>query len=359
MMPTFDTLTFGDPRAFWWLSVVALLGLALLLGRWLGRRRERLLGVPEVLAEVLADRSRGRGLASSLLLLTALALGVVALARPQFGMRDTEVRNTGIDTVVLLDVSKSMRVNDVAPDRLVASKLEIGRVLDRLSGGRVALIPFAGIPFVQTPFTSDFGAVRSYLDTLDARDMPVPGTNIGRALDLALRLIQGKPLTQAQGLPAPPVEQFPGSKHRAVLLFTDGENLEGDPALLADALATAGVRLFTVGVGTGFGKPVPILDEEGRQVGIQKAEDGKTPVYSALNEELLKGLAERTGGAYFHTDAGSVAEGLAGEIDKLEKQEYLERVLRLREERFQFALAPALAALALSMLLGSRRRAAR
>ena len=351
----FDELTFGNPDALWALAAVAALALALAAHRALAARQRRRLGRDPVLAGLLGDALPGRALARDVLLVVAMGLGVLALARPQFGMKDTELRNSGIDTIVLLDVSKSMRVNDIVPDRLMASKLEIGRLMDRMKGGRVALIPFAGIGFLQTPYTSDFGAVKSYLDALDSRDMPVQGTAIGRALDLALRVVEGRPVDVA-GDEAAAVKQFPGSKHRAIVLFTDGENLEGDPLALAGRAAELGVHIYTVGVGTGFGKPVPLLDDDGRQIGIQKQEDGKTPVYSALNEELLRAIAETTGGKYLHYENRSVVDELYAEIDELEKREYLERVKKLREERFQLALAPMLLLLALRQLIGTRRR---
>lgn len=352
----FDQLTFGNPSALWALLLVGLLGLAALVHHLTAPGRLARLGTPAVLGTLLAHRSGGRVVARDLALLGALALGVVAWARPLYGLRDTEVRNTGIDVLVLLDVSKSMKVSDIVPDRLAASKLEISALMDRMKGGRVALIPFAGIGFLQTPYTSDFGAVKAYLETLDVRDMPIGGTAIGRALDLALRVIEGKPAdgTREPQAAAAEARPFEGSAHRAVVIFTDGENLEGDPLLVTERARAENVKIFTVGVGTGFGKPVPLLDDEGRQVGIQKGDDGKTPVYSALNEELLGKLAEATGGRYLHYENRSVVDELYAEIDKLEKAEYLERVSALREERFQVALAPAVLLLLLRLLLGTR-----
>jgi len=350
----FDQLTFGNPSALWGLALVALLGVAAVAHHVLTPRRQARLARPHVLATLLAHRSGSRVLVRDLLLLGALAFGVLALARPQYGLRDTEVRNTGIDVIVLLDVSKSMKVSDIVPDRLAASKLEIDALLDRMKGGRVALLPFAGIGFLQSPYTSDFGAVKACLETLDVRDMPIGGTAIGRALDLALKVIEGRP--DAAGAPAIDVRPFEGSAHRALVVFTDGENLEGDPLQVAERAKALNVKIYTVGVGTGFGKPVPLLDDEGRQVGIQKEDDGKTPVYSALNEELLTKLAETTGGRYLHYENRSVADELYAEIDKLEKAEYLERVKSLREERFQVALAPAALLLLIRLLLGTRRR---
>lgn len=354
----FDQLTFGNPSALWALLLVGLLGLAALVHHLTAPKRLARLATPAVLRALLAHRSGRRIVARDLALLGALALGVVAWARPQYGLRDTEVRNTGIDVLVMLDVSKSMKVSDIVPDRLTASKLEIDALMDRMKGGRVALLPFAGIGFLQTPYTSDFGAVKAYLETLDVRDMPIGGTAIGRALDLALRVIEGKPTDGAREPEAAVAEArpFEGSAYRAVVIFTDGENLEGDPLQVTERARAQNVKIFTVGVGTGFGKPVPLLDDEGRQVGIQKGDDGKTPVYSALNEELLGKLAEATGGRYLHYENRSVVDELYAEIDKLEKAEYLERVRALREERFQVALAPAVLLLLVRLLLGTRLR---
>lgn len=353
----FDELTLGNPGALWLLLAVAGLGVMALIGRSLSARTRARLGRPPVLDALLSDRSPVATGTRDALLLAALALGVIALARPQYGMKDIEIRNSGIDVIVMLDVSKSMKVNDIVPDRLTASKLEIARLLDSMQGGRVALVPFAGIGFLQTPYTSDFGALKAYLDALDSRDMPIQGTAIGRAMDLALRVVEGRPLDGDEGASsADDVAPFPGSKHRAIVLFTDGENLTGDPMEVARRATALGIRVFTVGVGTGFGKPVPLLDDEGHHIGIQKEEDGKTPVYSALNEELLSAIAEETEGRYIHYDGRSIVPALYAGIDELEKQEYMERVVTLREERFQLALFPAAVFLALRLLLGTRRR---
>ncbi|MEE2779937.1 MAG: VWA domain-containing protein [Myxococcota bacterium] len=193
-------LSWGDAdAAIWGLMVVALL--FAYVGRALWRR-----SVLSILEErgplsrlVLQSPLWLRGVRVALVLGAATLL-VVALMRPQHGSRATEVKHLGVDIAVVLDASKSMKAPDVIPDRLEAAKLEIRRMLDQLHGGRVSLVPFAGLSFVQTPLTSDVEVVKTYLNDLRVEDMPRGGTAIGRAMLEGIRALV--PASQLQGTPA-------------------------------------------------------------------------------------------------------------------------------------------------------------
>ncbi|GMV41807.1 MAG: hypothetical protein AMXMBFR64_35230 [Myxococcales bacterium] len=352
---SFDAIKWANLPAAWGFIGVAVALVALVsLMAWRASVLRRL-GDHPLVATMAASTSRGRQWAKVAMLVVAGALLVGAAMQPLYGVREGEVTNTGIDIVIALDVSKSMKVRDIVPDRLGGAKLEIDSLLKKLHGGRVALVPFAGIPFVQTPLTSDFEVVRSYLQELEVTDMPVGGTAVGRALRLALEVLSPpKAGEDKEG----EVDQFAGSKHKAIILITDGEDHDSDPLKVADEIADAGIAVFTVGVGSRSGNAIPMLTDDGSIVGYQKAADGKTPLISELNEGLLTEVAKLTDGAYFHYANRSVADDLYREIDKLEKREYEARFEKMGEDRFQVLLLPAILLLLAEALLSDRRRRA-
>lgn len=293
------------------------------------------------------------------LVLVAAVLLVIGLKKPRMGSSADSVKALGIDVVFVLDASKSMKVNDVVPDRLDAARLEIRNTLDQLHGGRAGFVPFAGLAFIQTPLTSDPAVVKTYLDELRVEDMPRGGTAIGRAIMEALRALfpdeRGEneaPATEAEKEVAP----FSGSSHKAIVLFTDGEDHEGDAIAAAEEAARRGVNIFTVGVGTAQGRPVLDIDAEGNVKGIVKGTDGKTPLFSSLNVKLLRDIAEKTGGAYFGLGPDGLGNGLVERLQKLEKAEYDETFMNVGDERYQWVVVPAFLILAIELWLGSRRK---
>ena len=364
-----NDLVWGDPSAArWGLLVIALLFGFIWLGLW---RRSRLAALAKVgpLPSLLDKATSGRLALRAGLVLGAALLIVMALMRPQQGTRATELKNLGIDIAVVLDASKSMKVADVVPDRLEAAKLEIHKLLGGMNGGRVGLVPFAGLAFIQTPLTSDFDVIGTYLDDLQVEDMPRGGTAIGRALIEAIRSLV--PPEQLEGTLAETASdsksgagedrdaeasEFTGSKYKAIVLFTDGEGHEGDPLAVSELAAKLGIRVFTVGVGTAQGRPVPLINAEGQVMGTMKAGDGVTPMFSELNERLLREIAVKTGGDYFHLGPAGGLQRLRKSIDTLEKQEYEATFKHLRDDRFQLAVIPALVLLLLEAMLSGRRR---
>jgi Ca-activated chloride channel family protein len=362
-----NTLEWGNlDAAIWGLVVLGLLfGF---IGLWFWRRsRLDALAARGPLPSLLDARGEGRFWLRATLVLLSAALLVAALMRPQHGSRETSVKNLGIDIAIVLDASKSMKVADIVPDRLGAARLEIHQLLDRLTGGRVSLVPFAGLAFTQTELTSDFQVVETYLSELRVEDMPRGGTAIGRALIEGVRTLV--PPERLEGTVAEastdeaakadtPVDaKAPeGSKHKAIILFTDGDDHEGDPKEVAALAKKLGIRVYTVGVGTAQGRPVPIINDDGEAIGTVKDTDGKTPLFSELNEALLREIAQTTGGEYYHLGATGLGDGLWKEVDALEKAEYDATFQHLRDDRFQLALAPALLLLVLEALLAGRRR---
>ena len=345
-----DAIRWGNPQ-LWWVLLVPLA----LVPAWFAYERfrgrvERSLSGAGLLPSMVERASFGRRLATMACVLAGLELLGVGMMRPKYGLREVKVHGAGVDTVIVLDASRSMKAADVAPDRLTASTVEIARLLDGMRGNRVALVPFAGIAFIQSPLTVDHEVIKEYLRDLRVTDLPVPGTAIGRALKVA---------QQALGL-TPGARK--GSTQKAVILFTDGENFEGDPDKVAAELGPLGVRIYAVGVGTPAGQPIPVFDENGSPVGTAREKDGVTPLMSKLNEDLLKNLANKTGGRYVAlSGASDVAATLDAELGALEKAEYQSEVEKALEDRFQYPVAAGLALLVLPFLWlgGGRGRRAR
>ncbi len=365
-------LEWGDEQSV----VFALVVLALLIGflvheSW---RRARLAELRErgPLARLLLGPDSEIRLVRASCVILAASLLVAGLCRPQYGTRETEVKNLGIDVAIALDASKSMKVTDVVPDRLTASQVEVHKLLDKLSGGRVALVPFAGLAFIQTPMTSDFHVVATYLDELRVEDMPLGGTAIGRAIIEGIRALI--PASELEGTVAEEessaedkgaggdgaaevveVAELMGSKHKAIILFTDGDDHVGEPMEAAELAKKLGIRIYTVGVGTVTAQPVPMIDVNGRVSGYVKKRDGRTPEFSDLNEGLLEDIAKLTGGRYMHLGMSGLADQLIAAVDELEKAEYAHTYSQLGADRFQWVAIPALILLILEALFATTR----
>lgn len=360
-------LTFASGSAAWLFGIVgALLALVVWHFTWKAKVIARLGDLP-LIQRMTASTSTTAQWVKWSLLLVAIALVVAALLRPQYGTREAEIQNRGIDTVIVLDLSKSMMVQDVAPNRLKAAIVELESVLDTLSGGRVALVPFAGTAFTQCLLTTDMDAIRSYLDDLRVEDMPIGGTRIGNALKHALTVFDpekrepgsDKKDAEKKAKELEALEQPTASHHRAIILVTDGDDHDGNALEVAKAAKDKNVTLFTVGIGTtSSGAPVPVITSEGERAGVAKDTQGK-PIFADLNVQLLKDLAETTGGRALVYGKDDVAAGLAAGIDGLEKKEYEFQYESLGEDRFQLVLIPALVLLLVEALLSDRRRRAK
>ncbi len=333
---------FGFETALW-----GLLAVPLLTGAYWYAMRARRRALARFGDTPLMDRlsqtvnRRGRG-ARAVLLLVAVAALVVALARPQFGTRVDTVRREGQDLVVALDLSVSMLAEDIAPNRLERAKLAVTRLIERLEGDRIGLVAFAGQAFVQSPLTVDYGAARLFLNAMDPDLVPVQGTNLGQALAVSLDSF----------------DEDENREHRILLLFTDGEDHEGEVDANLERAVAAGVRIFTVGFGSGDGVPIPDLDDQGRRRGFLRDDDGAV-VTTRLEEEPLQRLAEATGGRYIRvTPGGAELMALAEELTGMAGREIEAQQVTQFEEQFQLFLGLGLILLLVEMLIPERRRVA-
>ena len=335
-------MTYGAPDAFWLLVGVAVLGIAATVA--VARRRRHLarVGDPDLIERITQSHSPARVAVRRGLLVTGLALLSLAAARPQMGGTSVHTRTSGIDVVFALDISKSMLAKDMLPSRLQAARLLIEGLMARMGTDRVGLVPFAGVAFAQCPLTRDLSAISVYLRALDPDSIPVGGTAIGRALTVAVELLSG---------------EGKHAKERVVVLITDGEDHDSDPAAAAAVAAEAGIKVYTVGMGSVAGEPIPLYHADGSLQGYVKDRAGQF-VYSRLDETALRATAEKTGGIYFPYQGDATLTALSGALKELQDTELESSVRRQYDERFQYALGPALLLLALEAWLGERRRRA-
>jgi len=336
---------FVSPHALWLLLLVPVAVLA--YGVFFGVRRRRLarLGDAALVARMTAGVSMARKLVRAALMVAALGLTAVALARPQFPGKSRPAKQRGLDLVVALDFSRSMLATDIYPSRLERSKRELGELLASLGTDRVGVVAFAGETLTYPP-TTDYAAVKLFWQDLHPWDMPVGGTAIGRAIRASLDQLVA--LRKAGGSDA--------TRGQAILLLTDGEDTDSEPLEAADEASKLGVKIFTVGVGSRSGELIPEYDERGKVTGYVKDADGKY-VTSRLGEQTLVELARRTGGEVFFADSkrfgvDDVARALSG----LKRTENEGRPVPQYDEVFQPLLFVILLALCVEVAVGERRR---
>jgi Ca-activated chloride channel family protein len=275
-------IDWGEPRLLI-LGAAALALLAVLVGRALRRRRWALgeLVGPRLGPRLSATSSETGGRIRYALMWFGLVALVLAAAGPRWGREVVRVSGQGSDLVLVFDTSISMDARDVPPSRLEEAKREAGVLLDGLQGDRVALVVFAGDATVLSPLTLDYSAIRLLIRSLTSGMLSRPGTDLGKGIRTALDLLEG-------GTPS----------EQAIIVFTDGEDLERGATGVTTLAGRKGVRLFTVGVGTPGGQAIPLRDQAGREIGVKQKPEGGVLV-SRLDERLLREMARKTGGAYF------------------------------------------------------------
>lgn len=336
-MMDFSHPHFEEPR---WLllAVVAPVLLALLQRYATAKRRQQLaqMASPRFVAELAASHSPARRGFKNVLLLLALMLAGLALARPQWGEIQAAGQWLGEDVVFVLDCSNSMLSADARPNRLQRAKFAILDFVHRHGRGRVGLVAFAGGSFLQCPLTLDYDVFENALSALDEKTIPIPGTDIGRALKEA-----------AQAMPKQ-------SRRKLVVLVTDGEDLENGGLKVAQSLATNGVVVFAVGMGSPAGSEIKIITPEGREEHMRDS-NGET-VRSRLDEKTLQAIAQAAGGKYY--PLGPVGEGLAQvrlAVENLDAAAGQARARFRGVERFHWPVGAMLVLLVAEPLLGTRR----
>ncbi len=333
-------MSFGESR----LLIFLYLGLPLLVAAavWAARRgrtaRERLMSAP-LFARLVEGYEPSRLRWKAALALLGLTALLFALPRPQIGSELTEVKRRGLDVIIALDTSRSMLAEDLRPNRLDAAKREIEDLFGLLRGNRMGLVSFAGESFANMPLTLDASAATLFLDGISVNSIPVPGTNLEKAIRRSLAAFRSEE-----------------RRFKVLVMVTDGESHEGNAIDAAKEAAEEGVVIFTIGVGTPEGHTVPLRDEVTGTLKENLRDREGRPVFSRLDRQTLQQVAALTGGAYYESSGATLdLDHLKETISNMETRELSGREARKPIERFQWFVALALAALIFEAALPERR----
>jgi Ca-activated chloride channel homolog len=332
---------FAEPQ-WLWLAVLGPLVLIALqrYSAWARRKQLAQLAAPQFVGELTRSHSPARRAIKNAMLVLAVAGIGLALARPQWGEQAEKAYSLGQDMVFVMDCSRSMLATDVAPSRLQRAKLAILEFVQRHGHGRVGLVAFAGQAFLQCPLTFDYGAFQDALTAIDDKTIPVPGTDIGRALEEAFHAMEKN------------------ERQKIMVLLTDGEDLEKGGVKTAETLAKQGVVVFAIGIGTPAGAEIQMLNEQGKPEYVR---DNKGQIVrSHLDEATLRSITQATHGAYY--PLGPVGEGFAKvqlALESLNAAGGSGPARKLGVDRFHLPVAIVLVLLAGESLIGTRRRLTR
>lgn len=330
-------IKFAHPEYLQYLFALPLIALVLWGAWYLKRRNIRKYGERSTVLRMVPERSRVKFWLRGGILLLAFAALIVAYANPKVGTKFEEVTRSGIDLIVAVDVSTSMRAEDIQPNRISAAKKELQNLVNNLKGDRIGIVVFAGEAYTQLPLTSDYNAALMLTDVITTGIAPRPGTAIGSAIDLARKSFE-----KEEG------------KYKAMVIITDGENHEDDPVSVAKDAADEGIVIHTIGMGSLEGAPIPVAENDRRQ-GFKRGPDGEM-VLSRLDAETLREVARVTGGSF--TQALSGRDNLATvfeQIESMEKKEFGTKQFTDFEDRFQYLLLLALLLLVTEVLISETR----
>jgi len=261
-----------------------------------------------------------------------------SLARPQLGTRLTLMKREGVDIVIAMDCSLSMLAEDFRPSRLEKAKQEVNGLISRLRGDRVGLVAFAGAAFIQCPLTLDYSAAQMFLDIIDHRLIPQPGTAVGEAIRTSIKAFNQKE-----------------RKYKVLILLTDGEDHDSDPLEAAEEAAAEGIRIYAIGIGSVQGEPIPMRNKRGKITGYKKDEEDNV-VVSKLDETTLQKIALITGGKYYHATSGEMElDKIYDDISKMEKKELEGKLMTQYEDRYQIFLFLSILLLTVEFLISERR----
>ena len=331
-------LRFEHPEYLWFLLLIPALGVGyFFLNIWQRKQLRRFVG-ETLLPQLAPEASLAMRILKQTLVSIACACLILAVANPQVGTRLEEVKRKGIDLFIAFDVSLSMKSEDIRPNRLEKAKRDVSELLRKLSGDRVGMVVFAGDAFVQFPLTSDYTAADLFLSAIDIDAVPIPGTMIGSAIEVALKSFSKDMPTQ-----------------KAIVVVSDGENTQGDVMGAVEDAKKAGVRVYSIGMGTPEGGPIPVFNQNGVRVDYKRDQAGSI-VLSKLDETMLQQIAATTGGSYHRaTSGGNEIDDIFKELASLEKVEFGTKQITGYETQYQYPLAIAIIFFIIELLLSERR----
>ncbi len=287
---------------------------------------------------LLPAYSKGKSIIRFGIIVLSIILLLIAAADPQVGTKIENVKMSGIDIYILLDVSLSMQAQDIQPSRLEKAKMEVSNLIQKLRGDRIGLIVFAGEPFVQFPLTSDYSAANLFLNAANTSTVPDQGTAIAAAINLGVKSFN-----------------YSSKTEKVMVIFTDGEDHEGNIQEAINNAKKNNIKIYTIGLGSPDGVPIPIYNQQGQQVGFKKDNSGNV-VLTKLEPSTLQKIASETGGQYFQAANGrDELDIIYSDLNKLKKTEFGEKQVTNFEDRFYYFLVPAIILLLIEFFMSERK----
>lgn len=327
-------IQFQYPQALWLLTLVPFAFLLFLLYQSWKRKARKRIGDVHLVKELSRNHSAPKTAVKFLLIALAFGLGVAALANPRVPDKNSGEVRKGIDVVIALDVSNSMRATDIAPDRLSRAKQFISRVIDNLQDDRVGLVVFAGYGYAQMPLTFDYDAARLYVSAADPSNISAQGTSIADAFDKANMLFDKE-----------------SERFKSIILITDGETHDENAMQKLKDLAAKGVMVNTVGIGSPEGSTLKDT------AGNVKLDASGQPVVSKLNEQILEQIAQATNGVYVHLQSSDIAvKQVMNQYAQIERKALGDTSLYTYETYYTWLAVPMLLLLVAETFLPDRKR---
>ena len=302
---------FASPIYFYLLILIPILTAIYALVQYRMKQQLKKFGDFKLMRDLMPDVSPFRRHVKFSLMMLALGLLVVVLARPQYGTRNEEVKRSGIEVAIAVDVSNSMLCKDVSPSRLDKSKMIVSKLVEQFDEDKVGLVAFAGSAITLLPMTSDYVSAKMFLDQLNPATISIQGTNMAEAITRATAGFSKKT-----------------NVGRALILITDAEDNEPGAIEAATQARKEGIQIFVLSVGTAEGGPIPMGD------GFKKDLSGNV-VTTKLNEQIGKSIAQAGGGMYVHVDQTNLAQSLLEkEIEKMQKEDISQSMYSEYDEQF-------------------------
>ncbi|HNQ60041.1 MAG TPA: VWA domain-containing protein [Bacteroidales bacterium] len=328
---------FENPEYFYFLLIIPISVALFVVGRIIREKMLARFGEKSLLSRLMPDYSNVRPILKLILWNIAMIILTIAMANPQIGTKLVKAKQKGIDMMICLDVSNSMLAEDVKPNRLENAKLAIRKLVEQLQGDRIGIIVFAGKAYIQLPITSDYAAAEMFINNINTRLIPTQGTALAQAISMAKASLQSE------------------TRSKAIILITDGEDHEGDVLTEAEKAAAEGIRIYTIGIGTPEGSPIPIVNEKGEITGYKKDAQGNT-IITRLDEITLQKVASTGQGIYIRAqNTNQALRKIFEEINKLEKTEFDTQLFSEYESWYPYFLWIAFVLLVLEMLIPARK----
>lgn len=334
-----NILRFENPQYLYWLLIIpVLVAIYVLIRLWNKRQFGRFANV-KLRGHLVPMFSSARANTKFVIFNLIIALLIIGAANLQSGSKMEKVKREGIDLFLCVDISNSMHAEDIAPNRLERSKQAINKLISKLGGDRIGIIVFAGNAYVQLPITTDYSAAKMFLSTVDTDLIPTQGTEVGRAIELAIK-------------------SFGENEHnKAIVIISDGEDHEnGDAVKAAQEAAKHGIKIYTIGMGLDEGAPIPLYNKYGKKTGYKKDKDGNI-IITKLDDNILRQIAEIGDGLYVRASNSNVGlDKIYEDINKTEKSEIESNVFTDYEDQFQWFVGAAILLLIIEILLSSGKK---